>query len=206
MEIFFGILFCAIEISGVILILKNIDFFKYEILSPIGEWILSLFSKKSGKPEIESKPFTVSEYLDRIEKAALDILDTHKPEDRTITLWWGFDGLRISEDGTAEWISRRKPEPVNQGVFCQPQQVMAQVAYPISHYGMDMCQSTQATIDALQAQIAMQNVNARLQGQLQAYQVSYPAYYPPYFYGQTYPTNWPQMQNCCCAFTFSDSF
>lgn len=31
-------------------------------------------------------------------------------EKYSTTLWWGYDGLRLNEDGTSEWISRM-PEP-----------------------------------------------------------------------------------------------
>lgn len=60
------------------------------------------------------KPFCVSEYYYRTEKIALDILERQKTADKTITLWWGMDGLRLNEDGTTEWISRKKPEPIKQ--------------------------------------------------------------------------------------------
>ena len=54
-------------------------------------------------------PFVVSEYYDQMEKAALDILEQQEPVDQTIILWWGLDGLRLNEDGTLEWVNRRKP-------------------------------------------------------------------------------------------------
>lgn len=59
--------------------------------------------------------FSVSEYISRIEQTALDILESMKPIDKTITLWWGLDGLRLNEDGTTEWVSRKKKtvEPVS---------------------------------------------------------------------------------------------
>lgn len=34
--------------------------------------------------------------------------EREKQEPYLITLWWGFDGLRLNADGSTEWISRRK--------------------------------------------------------------------------------------------------
>lgn len=97
--------------------------------------------------------FSVSEYLSRIEQAALDILESMKPIDKTITLWWGLDGLRLNEDGTTEWVSRKKKsvEPV----FYQP------------------CQS----IQPIHAGVLLSD------HMIQQYCVQYPAQYPPYYYG-----------------------
>ena len=68
------------------------------------------------EPLEPAEPFVVSEYYDRMEKAALDILENQEPVDQTIILWWGLDGLRLNEDGELEWISRKTPKPVNQNV------------------------------------------------------------------------------------------
>lgn len=53
-------------------------------------------------------PFSVSKYLERIERAALDIVENKEPVDHTIILWWGLDGLRLNENGTIEAVSRKK--------------------------------------------------------------------------------------------------
>lgn len=136
--------------------------------------------------------FSVSEYLSRIEQAALDILESMKPIDKTITLWWGLDGLRLNEDGTTEWVSRKKKsvEPV----FYQP----CQSIQPI-HAGIllsDQTQSTRAQIDALmarnaalQAQCIVDARNAKIVNMIQQCCVQHPAQYPPYYYG-----------GCCCNF------
>lgn len=63
-------------------------------------------------------PFSVSEYLERIEKVYADILDSSKPEDKPITLWLGLDGLRLKADGTMEWISQKTHSPGLQ--ICTP--------------------------------------------------------------------------------------
>lgn len=56
------------------------------------------------------KPFSVSEYMDRREKVMMDILKDKK-EPYCVTLWWNYDGLRMNEDGTMEWISKKPKEP-----------------------------------------------------------------------------------------------
>lgn len=65
--------------------------------------------QKEQLPE-HLEPFVISEYYARTEQAALDILETQEPVDQTIVLWWGLDGLRLNEDGTLEWVSRKKPK------------------------------------------------------------------------------------------------
>lgn len=103
--------------------------------------------------------FSVAEYLGRIEQAQLEILEEQKPADQTVILWWGLDGLTLDENGALKWISRKKPEPVRENVFYQPcQSVLYADNYPVSSFGL--CQNTQATINALQAQ------NAALQIQM----------------------------------------
>lgn len=57
------------------------------------------------------EPFSVAEYMDRIDRAQVEILSNQKPVDQTIILWWGLDGLRLNEDGTLEWITRKKEMP-----------------------------------------------------------------------------------------------
>lgn len=83
----------------------------------------------------------ISEYYDRTEKAAIDILETQEPVDQTIILWWGLDGLRLNEDGTMEWVSRRKPKPVRGNVFYQPCKSMQNA----NMYCFDQSQSIRAT-------------------------------------------------------------
>lgn len=103
--------------------------------------------------------FSVAEYLGRMEQAQLEIWEKQKPVDQTVILWWGLDGLTLDENGELKWISRKKPEPVNQNVFYQPcQSILYADNIPIFPAGM--CQNTQATINALQAR------NAALQIQM----------------------------------------
>lgn len=132
------------------------------------------------------KSLFVSEYYDRMEKAFLDIREHQEPVDQTIILWWGLDGLRLNEDGTLEWVSRRKPKPV-QG------NAVYQLCQFVPAYNLDLLaqtQSTRSSIDALMDQSAslrMQALQAQqrmqLTNSLQQCCVYYPAQYPPYFYG-----------------------
>lgn len=46
------------------------------------------------------KKFSVCDYLDHMENAALEIAEEKEPIDQTIILWWGLDGLRLDEDGS----------------------------------------------------------------------------------------------------------
>lgn len=53
-------------------------------------------------------PFSISAYIERMEKAYLDTLQERESEEPyEPVLWWGFDGLKLKADGTTEWISRR---------------------------------------------------------------------------------------------------
>ena len=46
-----------------------------------------------------------------IEKECLKLQEEReKQEPYLITLWWGFDGLRLNVDGSTEWISRRESD------------------------------------------------------------------------------------------------
>ena len=138
------------------------------------------------EPLKPAEPFIVSEYCDRMEKAALDILEHREAVEQTIILWWGLDGLRLNEDGELEWISRKTPKPVNQNVSYHPCQSVP--AYNPALFAQ--MQNTRASIDALRAQNASLQIQA-LQAQqtvqvinsLQQCCVQYPAQYPPYFYG-----------------------
>lgn len=53
--------------------------------------------------------FSVPKYLDRIEKASDEILEQRENSEKYVCiLWWGLDGLRMNEDGSLEWVSKRK--------------------------------------------------------------------------------------------------
>lgn len=149
------------------------------------------------------QPFVVSEYYGRMEKAALDIQEAQEPVNKIIILWWGLDGLRLNEDNSLEWISRKKPESVNQNI---PWQSCQNVAYRPQ---FDAYQSTQATreqIFNLKMQLDMVNFNIALQNRmqginsvLQRYMIQIPAYpvYPSYINARTMQMQ-SQLTGCCC--------
>lgn len=73
------------------------------------------------KTTLPVKTFVVSEYYERMEKVSLEIQEEQeKKEKYYITLWWGLDGLRLYDDDTMEWISRRKQESVNKNISYTP--------------------------------------------------------------------------------------
>lgn len=180
----------------------------------IPQFIANKVNRENDIPKLEIEPFSISEYFDRMEQAALDILEKQEPVDKIIILWWGLDGLRLNEDGTLEWISRKKQKPVNQDISYQ----MCQSIMPLPQF--DMSQSTQATREqflALKMQSDMANFNIAMQQQmqginsaLQSYVVPMPGYIgyspymqPPYLqsafmspltqrcYNPWYPNPWP---------------
>lgn len=164
-------------------------------------------NRKNDATQSDVDPFIVSAYLDRIEKASLDILEEREAVDQTITIWWGLDGLRLNEDGTIEWVSRKKSKPVNQDISYQ----MCQSIAPLPQF--DTSQSTQSTrehIFSLKMQLDMINFNIALQHQmqginsaLQSYVVPMPGYMgyslymqPPYMQS----TFAQSLTQCCCDY------
>lgn len=55
------------------------------IFSSIGEWICNLFQQSSSQNN-DAEPFVVSEYLTRIEKASIEILESRKPVEQIVIL------------------------------------------------------------------------------------------------------------------------
>lgn len=88
---------------------------------------------------------SVYDYLDRMEKAALEIEESKEPIDAVIVLWWGLDGLRLNEDGTMEWISRRESDPLLQLVKQATQQ-------QVDEYMLCRLYRTIDALDALKSQ------------------------------------------------------
>lgn len=134
------------------------------------------------------KPFSVTEYLDRMERESLKLAG--RRERYVIVLWWGHDGLRLNEDGTTEWISR-KPEPPPQIDYSMCNTIVAQ-----SGLQNAICN----TGSIAQAQIQLQN--AQLQA-LQTAQIQNmincirPAPYPAYLIQQTYSPNYLTYPGGC---------
>ena len=137
-----------------------------------------------------TEQYSVSKYLSRIEASHLDKNQTKHPTDKTITLWWGLDGLRLNEDGTMEWVSRKKKRTSESAPYqpCQCQSIQPfQTSMLHQARWTDQTQCTREQIQALM------NRNAALQVQcgqsdqmingLQQCYVQYQAQYPPYYYG-----------------------
>lgn len=168
------------------MIVYIVAFFASAVIVFLPYFIHDKIQRKQIQHQVKTEPFIVSEYYDRMEKAALDILEHQWPVDQTIILWWGLDGLRLNDDGTLEWVRRKKQKPVQENVFYQ----LCQSAPAYNHDLLAQTQSTRASIDALMAKNAslrMQALQAQqrmqLLNSLQQCCVQYPAQYPPYFYG-----------------------
>lgn len=65
---------------------------------------------KRQSPLVYAQDFNVSAYLSRIEEEANKLL-MEPTEPYVLVLWTGIDGLRMNEDGSAEWI-RKDVEPI----------------------------------------------------------------------------------------------
>lgn len=123
-------------------------------------------------------------------------------------LWRGYDGLRPNKDGSREWISGKKPEPIEngaKGAFCTIprgifEEISAQAGYFIdlgadidnTHLSMAQLyrpaiantnQCIQAQIDELRMQNAAQSVNVL------AYQPGYLGCCAPIY---------SSLTSCCC--------
>lgn len=59
--------------------------------------------------------FNASGCFERMERAQIDIIESRNPIDKSITLWWGLDGLRLNEDGSIENIHRSNKTAINSG-------------------------------------------------------------------------------------------
>lgn len=161
--------------------------------------------KEEQRCELEYKraitpQFNVSEYMERIEKAYLEILETRQPISQSITLWWGLDGLRLKEDGTTEWVSRKKPKPLPDvwSVSQTTTTIMCKIiGDPIR---TDMQQAPQDEIAALKKQLNVMELNEAIQhhmsiigASLQSSVTPYPSYLEC---GHMYLER--QIEQCCC--------
>ena len=123
-----------------------------------------------------TEPYFVSKYLSRIEAAHLDILESKAPADKTITLWWGLDGLRLNEDGTMEWVSRKRKQPPKSAFYPLGQSI--QTLQTSMLHQARWTDQTQCTREQIQYGQIAQMIN-----ELQQCCVQYQAQYPPYYYG-----------------------
>lgn len=62
------------------------------------------------EPYVE--PFSPITYMERIQNAHEEILHEKelKKEPSIIILWWGLEGIQLNEDGSLQWVKKRKPE------------------------------------------------------------------------------------------------
>lgn len=132
--------------------------------------------------------YSISDYYGRMEKYQLSLqAEKESREPYLLILWWGFDGLRLNEDDTTEWISRR-PTPKQTEIKHQSLNPL------ITQISQSACQSTSAQIASLQSQM-QQCMNTA--AQMQQYQniinalhpASYPAY-PTYYGASQYTPNY----------------
>lgn len=179
----------------------------YCIVKFLPKFIERKINKWSDIPKFEIEPFSVTEYFDRMEQVALDILEKQEPVGKTIILWWGLDGLRLNENGTLEWISRKKPKPVMQNVFYQPcQSIQADVESQLRIHSQT--QSTRAQIEelmmrnaALQNQATQYMRNAAIFNQLAPPIMPVYPYYSPYMQPPYLQSAFSSpLTQCCCNY------
>lgn len=118
-------------------------------------WILDLFSwEMPREPEYFSCERTAKPPYQILEEHEDFILELQEGKEKQakyeIVLWWGLDGLKLNDDGTTEWISRRKPKPINQDVSYQPCQSQDDSIRRL----LDMCQSRKSPTEALNMTLA----------------------------------------------------
>lgn len=140
---------------------------------------------------INQKPFSVTEYFDRMERESLKLAD--QSEQYLIVLWWGFDGLRLNEDGTAEWISRKPAPP--------PQIDYSFYSSPIMYSGLQniICngESMQAQIQCLQARQLQALESMQIQNMINSIKPApFPAY-PMQCCTTQYAPIYDLTQTCC---------
>lgn len=156
--------------------------------------ILPSKSKEKYERELQERyidSFSVSEYYDRTQQQ-LEFLQAEKEnqEPYAIILWLGIDGLRLNDDGSFEWVRKRKKQKGN--TPAQFQQV--QNAQVIT--GTEI----QTQISLLRYKLLMEQTQAaqiqQTQNIINSLQSSqYPQYisYPSQCSINTYTTQLPQL-------------
>ncbi len=204
------------------MIVYVVAFFASAVIVFLPYFIHDKIQRKQIQHQVKTEPFIVSEYYDRMEKAALDILEHQWPVDQTIILWWGLDGLRLNEDGTLEWVSRKKPKSketthaylncgtqntsLEQQISMQMEQMRQQINQPMAQMTAQIDQQ----INSLRAQNG-QSQRKMIQNLCAGAVMSllpvpgYMGYSPQYQLTQCcvqYPAQYPQYRyaGCCCNF------
>lgn len=144
------------------------------------------------------KPWSLSEYYDRIEKVSLDIVSEKKKNDNyKLTLWLLSDGLQLNEDGTTQWI-KREHEEENQAEENKPiQDFVPQNSFQ----NMQNVSPSYQTLNSIQSQInclQFQNQYSLLQQQmqLQTQNMINPVYQSYLFYRPFCAQS--TLTSCCC--------
>ena len=204
------------------MIVYVVAFFASAVIVFLPYFIHDKIQRKQIQHQVKTEPFIVSEYYDRMEKAALDILEHQWPVDQTIILGWGLDGLRLNEDGTLEWVSRKKPKSketthaylncgtqntsLEQQISMQMEQMRQQINQPMAQMTAQIDQQ----INSLRAQNG-QSQRKMIQNLCAGAVMSllpvpgYMGYSPQYQLTQCcvqYPAQYPQYRyaGCCCNF------
>lgn len=166
--------------------------------------ILCPFNLKATKPEYTDyiSDFSVSEYMDRLEKAGIEIMDeAEKRPEYKVILWAGLDGLRMNQDGTTEWIRReeKKQEPVS--VFYSPPNQLLSVSSETMQNPFSGFQNITEQIDSQIRNQTCQIENSirMMQMQMEQNMVNCirPAYGPPYI--QAMNPYWPSPYSQCAV-------
>lgn len=134
------------------------------------------------------EPFSVTEYLDRIERELLKLAE--RRGQYLIVLWWGYDGLRLNEDGATEWISR-KPTP--------PPQIDYSICNTtVTQSGLQNTICNARSIEQMQMQLQSAQLQAMQDAQIQnVINCIRPAPYPAYLIQQTYSPNYLTYPGGC---------
>lgn len=174
------------------------------IILPIAIVVMAIFAivgyiRQKNHNEIEDSTivpcvpeFSVSDYLERIEKAGIEIArEQEKQEPYQLVLWLVVEGLRLNEDGTTEWIRREEDKHKPISVSYSPPQYIVQNAFQnIMQSQYNGCQNTARTnemIQGLQSQIQACCINQQIHQQTaQLINAIQPAPVPAYFSSQIY--------------------
>lgn len=157
--------------------------------------LFSFFKIKQNKHKISEKvyhTFSYQDYFETIEQVTLDILkEKEEREHYQLILWLGLDGLKLNDDGSTEWISRRGnytskpldtnpydierlewPAKQNQHYETWGRDINGNIVRP-KPYEYNLCMSSnsvyqlQNTISSLQMQQAQTLLNTNLLSQMQ---------------------------------------
>ena len=116
--------------------------------------------------------FSLQSYFDRIEKLNLELLQEYESRDRPeLVLWWGLDGIRLNEDGSSEWISKRpkkheSPEyyPLDYNALANTIQIGTLNCNTVRYYSClqaSPAESTKMQMERLQGNISTLNLQLK---------------------------------------------